>query len=277
MRVRAVASEDAEWVFEVDEEGVTSLEFLPDRPALRTVGSDGMVRCWSLVSGMELEAHREGSATIYATHGSRDGSLVLVYAEHRLSLWDLERSPREVWSSDYEWPWFVTSAVFAGDGEHAPVGQATEGEQSDENELDLVVLANGERRAASRPLRGRLLALCETDAGPVSIAVEEGDLIVTEEWGERRERRCLRGIVGAYMARVSTDGRLLLVARLNCVELWTLADPRWLARIDLDSNEEWVTSVAIAPYTDTVAVGTNTGRVHLYEGGKREDVAREAD
>ncbi len=270
VRVCEVATGATTWVFEVDEEGVTSMEFVPDRPALRTVGRDGVVRSWSLTSGMELEAHTEGAATITETHGSRDGSLVLLLAGHRLALWNLERSPREVWSKD-QWPQRVMAMAFAADGEHALVGRAGQGsERANESRLDVLVLANGKRRSASRPLRGPLLDLCETDAGPVSVAIDGDDLIVTEEWGDRRERRCPKGARKASRVCVSADGRLLLVATWHYVDLWHLAVPGWLARVDLGPSEEWVTSVAIAPFTDALAIGTNTGRVHVYEGRELE-------
>ncbi len=255
VRVYDVAREETAWTLEVDREAVLSVEFLPDRRALRTCGRDGSVRQWSLVSGME-EAHRDvvPASNLRHTRGALDGSRVLVFCRGRIELWSDQRAEPVVWS--------YPSGFVRDDGCFARHGRVL---VRCGNGAEVRDGATGQPVEVNRLYPGRLLKLQETHRGPVAVTQERDELTVVEEWGERRARSWKGSQLEGREARVSSDGCTLVVRDDRRMEVWDLREtPTLIGRAALARGEDALTSVALSADGAVIAAGTELGCVLVF-------------
>ncbi len=274
VRVNDVETGETLWVLEVDRDRVTSVEFLPDRPALRTCGRDCVVRVWSLTSGFE-EASRETARTYQGAraYGAPDASRVLVVHGSNAELYRHLAADAVVWpqrfarASDGRRVEAIEGAAFSADGLTVvlALGLVDDSRRQRSESWQLMTLdaetggAVGEPVAAS----GKVLALAETDDGPVSMVAVGDDLVLTEEWGSRRTRRESVWASRCRFARLSADRRWLVVGGPAHVDVHDLALPRsrFAGRVDPTPIADQLTTLALSPRGNTIAVGTSRGCV----------------
>ncbi len=257
VRVYDLTDGDKLWTLELDGAAPTSIEFLPDRPALRTCDEGRTVRQWNLRTGFEEGRWSfEGEGPV-AAWGSLDGSRVLIQHGSRLELWSDLGAERVRWSIELPGPGVVTFAAFNGPDVVVCVPNV-DLPGWDVNTLD----AEAGWVLGTRFLSTRPLALQETPAGPISLTNvpdrTELRCVLTEEWGRRQT-----GTIAARFeaARVSTDGRWLVGNNRRDVEVWSLGSPpARVARITLNVGAT-VTSLAISADGTTFAVGTQGGEL----------------
>ncbi len=257
VRVYDAATGETAWVLEVDADEVTSVEFLPDRAALRTCGLDGTVRRWSLATGLEEARWSvEGTDAVFYTRGDQSGSRVLVRRGPRLELWSDQGADRVVWSQVLDDGFHE---AFSKDG-HDVLTCTKLGE------MRLVALdaATGRLLGAARRLRDNLVALQDTDGGPVSVTLYLYQLVVTEEWAAGREQRFSIANRDVRHAVLSADGRWLAAATDQQVDVWSRAEPHGgFGRVVFGETGDRPTTVALSADGSLLAVGTELGCVLL--------------
>ncbi len=276
VRVYDVSTGETLWVLEVDPDEVTSVEFLPDRPALRTCGRDGVARRWSLATGLEEGrwSVAPGAANPYSnigtvhgvfyTRASRDGSRVLVRRGARLELWSDRTSERVLWSCDFEADTAFHEAFTSDD--RIIVCTKDRGYR-----LESMDAATGQRLDEVRPLHDRfLLTLQETDDGPVSVSasVRPDEIFVTEERPGGRERRFRVANASIKHAALSSDGRWLALATAHGVDVWCLDGA--CSRVGFASfrrEDDAPMAVALSPDGALLVIGTALGRVVFVANG----------
>ncbi len=277
VRVNDVETGETLWVLEVDSEGVSSVEFLPDRPALRTRGYDGVLRVWSLTSGFEEGNRKTGKTYENArTYGSPNGSSVLILRGRQV-LFYRDLSTAVVWSrkiaevSDGRGVVLIEGAAFSTDGSTVLIAlRLIDGPGGTESwQLMALDVATGHAVGEPHAAPGRVFALVETDDGPVSMAVVGDGLVLTEEWGSRRSRTEPLLDSQCTLARLSADRRRLVAAGPAHIDVRDLSLPAssFVGRVDLAPIDDGVTTLAISPRGDTVAVGTRSGCVLTFAIG----------
>ncbi len=273
VRVNDVAAGDTLWVLEAANvaewywAGVWSVEFLRDRHSLITCAAGGGVRRWGLARGFEEGAFASGlypSATRSAPDGSSVLALFFYGGLQRWSEgaggpdWTLPRVLRS--DRPYDMP-DVDVCRGAAYGPDASWVVAVRGPSP--SRVETLDALTGERIGEPAVLRGRFVELAETDAGPVSVAADGDELVLTEEWGERRERVVREPTEQLRHARLSADRRWLVVASRQHVSAWDLARPtaRLAGRIDLAPLDDALTALALSLDGAVVAIGTRRGCV----------------
>ncbi len=252
------------WTLETLGDAMDSVEFLPDRPALRVVGTTGAVQRWSLVTGMLEEQVALDDRQQVRAHGARDGSRLLVEHTGGLEVWSDGSAERVLWSVD------VSGAPLRPAGFDDRRGRVlacrSDGNWPDVGyELEAYDAGNGRRLGVVRRLGGRCLALTETYDGLVSVVPDGDDLVVTEEWGELRTGRVRQPTGGINRLALSADGARMVGSNARLVVVWELgASPREVARVDFAQASDRVTAIALSADGSTLAIGTARGCVLVY-------------
>ncbi len=274
VRVDDVAAGRTVWTFETGADEVTSVEFLPEGSGVRTCGTDGFIRRWSLATGMEEAPWSTGYTYRLRTIGSLDGSRLLVTNGHKLELWS-DRSPEAlVWSR------WSTNGSFTLPCFCDPHGQILYINNGMTNE--------GENRPQCAPLDAEtgefvgqkarffwsyFITMQETRRGPLSLSYAGADgpsgraseFRVVEEWSPRRRQAMPHRGRFPVVARFSTDGRRFATATTTHVDLYELHPvPAWIGTVDLSSLDDTVDVLALSEDGSVVAVGTHHGRTLVF-------------
>lgn len=269
VRVADVASGATRWTLEADPAEVTSAEFLPDRPALRTCGRDGFVRVWNVLSGMEEDRWGPWNAAGLRADAALDGSRVLVGYGLALELWSDASVERIVWRSERYLPG-STHWCFS---EAESLVLVAAGATDDEGRWALARWSIDARTGRVLELDRRFFApsfvtLQETWPGPLSLSWNDGRLIVTEEWDERRARSFGGTSFYPRHARFSSDGAWLVAADDMQLDVFALqGEPSRVARVDLSARGERITALAVSSDGAVFAAGTEWGNVLVFERG----------
>jgi WD40 repeat protein len=261
VRVHEVGTGETAWTLEADGAVPNALEFLPDRAALRGCGSDGVLRRWDLTTGFEDDRRSFAPEELRGTRAAPEGSHTLVRTSGRVELWSDLRSERVAWS-------LATGIRPAGAACFCPVSGAVLVARCLSSDGTRWVVEAHDRESGrlvgeSTAPRGPLAYLGATVDGAVSV-VNSADAVVTEEWGERRERR-LPGATNLSHVEVSRDGRWLVGREGALVRLWRLGDaPTRAATVRVADFDDVATDVAISADGTTLAIGTQRGCVLVY-------------
>ncbi|MDB4927657.1 MAG: hypothetical protein JWM10_141 [Myxococcaceae bacterium] len=266
VRVYDLARDDTLWTLEVDGE-VRGVEFTRDGRSLRTAGSDGYVRRWSLATGFEEAQWRRQvrSATTLGLVGARDGARLLVISDGRLQLWSDQTATPVQWS---QWIKDVRrfEAAFS-DAESRVVVAACGNTKVDRDEWSFVTLdaPTGRQISAREAVPGHLMGLRPTDDGPLSFGLAGDRLVVREAFGARREVAVREKSAAIWEFEVSADGRWMALADRDDVEVWSLAPTaRCAARVRPVDGLDSVARLALSADGGVLVVGTSCGVVAVY-------------
>lgn len=269
VRIVDVAAGAPVWTLETADDDLRSVAFLLDRPAVRTVDGYGSIQRWSLATGLQDERVTLGDRRSVRAHGALDGSRLLVEHLQGIEVWSDRSAERVVWSLD-----LTTNRPHAAGFDDR--GGRVIACRNDGNWLDLRFqleaweAASGRELGVVRRLDGRCLALAETYDGLLSVVAAADALVVTEEWGEQRERRVGGPPGDINRVQVSTDGRRMVGSDARRVVVWQLAPaPSLLGSIDVGAAGDRVTALAISADGSTLAIGTARGCVLTYAIGSK--------
>ncbi len=257
--VADAATGERQWSFETGGGAVGTVEFLRDRHALRVVPADGAVQRWNLATGLCEERHAPRPRAGTSTVGALDGSRVLVVHGPGIELWSDHGAERVAWSAEL------------AEGRERLVGFDDRGGrilalEGDASGWEMKALDAESGRALGTVRRtGAGLALTETYGALVSVTRDRDDLLVTEEWGETRERRRVPGATGVTRVALSTDGRRLVAVGPLRATVWSLdPTPSLVGEVDLTPIEDYVTALALSADGSIVAAGTARGSVLVF-------------
>ncbi len=261
VRVYDLARDETLWALEV-EGGVSGMAFSPDGRSLWTAGPDGSVRRWSLATGSE-ESRRPvwPHAPAHGVVAARDGARLLVACGERLELWSDQRATPAQWSQRIK-PAVRFEAAFCDAEARVAVATFGAGRWS----LASLDASDGRPIGVPEEMRGSLRGLRPTDDGPLSFTVVDGRLVVREAFGARRELAVREASVAVWATDVSADGRWMVLADRNNVEVWSLAAPaRCVGRVRPAGELDAVAQVALSADGGLVVVGTVGGVVAVYQ------------
>lgn len=263
VRVYDARSGETVWVLEVEADEVTSVEFVVGRHALRVGSRPALLTEWDLATGAETFRWSGGDGAVIA-RGSPDGSHVLVEHDNGFEVWGDVPSERAKLTKSI---WRVTVAAgLSPDASRVLVVNRASGRQGRDAYLVGAIETATDALEGARPLEGRFLALAATDDGPVSVAADGDDLVLTEEWGGQRQRRVPGEAAGARVAALSTDGRWLVLGGERHADVFLLMRelPLLAARIDLAAARVRDPVFAFSRNGKTLALGDASGRVFVF-------------